>query len=311
MFPIFMWVKEYKGLKDFEITFDNSYKIIFNKIEKTLSINKKKLSLDEDIKNFYSIKEEKMIGNIDSINLLIGRNGSGKTSILEVLNLNCLNKKDFYKEIKNINYIIIYKSCIKNNEDFIFEKYDKTGYGLYSIKVEEFIKNKKIKLDSIEHKNYYENSDVGMIKFSFKEKKMNAVEREFIFQRDESTNKSVLYKLNIGLENGSKENIYNYLIEENKQKNNVNFENAYMTILIPDLSKYFLESKKSEEFFMRGSSEEFNNFFRLYAFKEKKLKNIIFDNYLNYLYSYIVFKSLCKIIICVKYLIMFQSRKGN
>ena len=47
-----MWVKEYKGLKDFEITFDNSYKIIFNKIEKTLSINKKKLSLDEDIKNF-------------------------------------------------------------------------------------------------------------------------------------------------------------------------------------------------------------------------------------------------------------------
>ena len=100
MFPIFMWVKEYKGLKDFKITFDNSYKIIFNKIEKTLSINKKKLSLDEDIKNFYSIKEEKMIGNIDSINLLIGRNGSGKTSILEVLNLNCLNKKDFYKEIK-------------------------------------------------------------------------------------------------------------------------------------------------------------------------------------------------------------------
>ena len=294
MFPIFMWVKEYKGLKDFEITFDNSYKIIFNKIEKTLSINKKKLSLDEDIKNFYSIKGEKIIGNIDSINLLIGRNGSGKTSILEVLNLNCLNKKDFYKEIKNINYIIIYKSCIKNNEDFIFEKYDKTGYGLYSIKVEEFIKNKKIKLDSIEHKNYYENSDVGMIKFSFKEKKMNAVEREFIFQRDESTNKSVLYKLNIGLENGSKENIYNYLIEENKQKNNVNFENAYMTILIPDLSKYFLESKKSEEFLMRGSSEEFYNFFRLYDFKGKKLKNIIFDNYLNYLYSYIVFKSLSK-----------------
>ena len=197
MFPIFMWVKEYKGLKDFEITFDNSYKIIFNKIEKTLSINKKKLSLDEDIKNFYSIKEEKMIGNIDSINLLIGRNGSGKTSILEVLNLNCLNKKDFYKEIKNINYIIIYKSCIKNNEDFIFEKYDKTGYGLYSIKVEEFIKNKKIKLDSIEHKNYYENSDVGMIKYSFIEKKMNAVEREVIFQRYESTNKSDLNKLYI------------------------------------------------------------------------------------------------------------------
>ena len=122
MVPIYMWVKEYKGLKDFEVTFDNSYKIIFNEIEKTLSINKKDVSIDEYIKNFYSIKEEKMIGNIDSINLLIGKNGSGKTSILEILNLNCFNEKFLHKKIKKINYIILYKSNI-NNEDFILEKY--------------------------------------------------------------------------------------------------------------------------------------------------------------------------------------------
>ena len=123
MFPIYMWVKEYKGLKDFEVTFDSSYKIIFNEIEKTLSINKKDVSIDEYIKNFYSIKEEKMIGNIDSINLLIGKNGSGKTSILEILNLNCFNEKFLHKKIEKINYIILYKSNI-NNEDFVLEKYD-------------------------------------------------------------------------------------------------------------------------------------------------------------------------------------------
>ena len=132
-----MWVKEYKGLKDFEVTFDSSYKIIFNEIEKTLSINKKDVSIDEYIKNFYSIKEEKMIGNIDSINLLIGKNGSGKTSILEILNLNCFNEKFLHKKIEKINYIILYKSNI-NNEDFILEKYDEEGYISNFIKIKEF-----------------------------------------------------------------------------------------------------------------------------------------------------------------------------
>ena len=295
MFPIFMWVKEYKGLKDFEITFDNNYEIIFDRIEDTFEINKKDIFIENGIKNFYSIEKEKNnIKNIESITLLIGKNGSGKTNILEILNLNCLNKKNFYEEMKKINYIIIYKSYVENKEKFIFEKYDEAGYGLYSVKIEEFIKNKKIKLDSIQHKNYYENRDIGMVKFSFKEKEMNAIKREFIFQRDESSNKSVLYKLNIGLENGSKENIYNYLIEENKQKNNVNFENAYMILLIPDLHKQFLGAKESEEFIMGGNGKEFNEIFKLYEFKEKKLKNIILDNYLNYLYSNIVFKILKK-----------------
>ena len=41
MFPIYMYVKEYKGLKDFEITFDNNYEIKYNREKDTLSINKK------------------------------------------------------------------------------------------------------------------------------------------------------------------------------------------------------------------------------------------------------------------------------
>ena len=84
MFPIYMWVKRYKGLENFGITFDNNYEIKYNREKDTLSINKKFESTNNDIENFYSI--DKTIGNIDSVNLLIGKNGSGKTNILEMLN---------------------------------------------------------------------------------------------------------------------------------------------------------------------------------------------------------------------------------
>ena len=82
MFPIYMYVEEYKGLKDFEITFDNNYEIKYNREKDTLLINKKFESTNNDIENFYSIDKTK--GNIDSVNLLIGKNGSGKTNILEI-----------------------------------------------------------------------------------------------------------------------------------------------------------------------------------------------------------------------------------
>ena len=111
MFPIYMYVKEYKGLKDFEITFDSNYEIKYNRDKDMLSINKKFESTNNDIENFYSI--HKTNGNIDSVNLLIGKNGSGKTSILEMLNLS--------KERREIDYMIIYKS-VENNKDFIIEK---------------------------------------------------------------------------------------------------------------------------------------------------------------------------------------------
>jgi len=286
-----MWVKEYKGLKDFEVTFDSSYKIIFNEIEKTLSINKKDVSIDEYIKNFYSIKEEKMIGNIDSINLLIGKNGSGKTSILEILNLNCFNEKFLHKKIEKINYIILYKSNI-NNEDFILEKYDEEGYISNFIKIKEF---QNLRIEDELYKNYKDSENylenIGVIKFSFKEKKMRAGLREVMFQKD-GESRTVLYKLNIGLENGSKENIYNYLIEESKRKNIENFENAYIRLLIPDLYSQLrkqLEKIKIKEFNSSLHFKEIDKLFRLYNIvNEYNLKNLILNNYYNYIYVHII-----------------------
>ena len=77
MFPIFMWVKEYKGLKNFEITFDNNY--LINIKDGVLSIERNSDTIN--ISNFYSNN------NIEGVNLLIGKNGVGKTSIIEILTI--------------------------------------------------------------------------------------------------------------------------------------------------------------------------------------------------------------------------------
>ena len=221
MFPIYMYVKEYKGLKDFEITFDNNYEIKYNRDKDTLSINKKCESANNNVENFYSI--DKTIGNIDSVNLLIGKNGSGKTSILEVLNSNLI----LDIENRNNDSIILYRSS-RNDENFIIE-----GNGNRFLEIKELpIVDKLVKENYQDNKNYI--GKIGVIKFSFREKTMNATQREILFQRY-AQSETIIYKWNIGLGNVSKEEIYNYLIKVNQEKNNNNFENAYFTLLIPDL----------------------------------------------------------------------------
>ena len=291
MFPIYMYVNKYKGLKKFKITFDNNYEITYDEKEETLLIEKK--GTENNIKKFYSIERTK--GNIDSVNLLIGKNGSGKTNILEILNLS--------KEIQEINYIIIYKS-VENNEDFIIEK---NGLSKF-IKIKEF---KEIKLENEFYKyhddeNYIKNT--GVIKFSFKEKAMSAVMREEKFEKENRGDSiSNIYKLNIGLENGSKEKIYNYLVSMNKKENNDNFENAYLTLLIPDLYKELKKSRNEEikerikieynsdnsfHYHGYGSNEIDEQLFKLYNIDKKDLKYIFLHNYLNRIYLEIALETL-------------------
>lgn len=302
MFPIYMYVKEYKGLKDFEITFDNNYEIKYNRDKDTLSINKKCESANNNIENFYSI--HKTNGNVDSVNLLIGKNGSGKTSILEVLNSNLI----LDIENRNNDSIILYKSS-RNDEDFIIE-----GNGNRFLEIKELpIVDKLVKENYQDNKNYI--GKIGVIKFSFREKTMNATQREISFQRY-AQSETIIYKWNIGLGNVSKEGIYNYLIKVNQEKNNDNFENAYFTLLIPDLYEELKKSKSGEikEKIKKIENLDFSkidSFFKLYNNKnennfnfdeienfdnknEDNLKDIIFNNYFNYIYLHIVLEILNK-----------------
>lgn len=301
MFPIYMYVEDYKGLKDFEITFDNNYEIKYNRDKDTLSINKKCESANNNIENFYSIDKTK--GNIDSVNLLIGKNGSGKTSVLELLNILNLGSSDDNDEIQEINMIILYKSNF-NNEDFILEKY------LLSMSIEIKESQKKINVEeelrkigftSQENykKDYLEN--IGIMKFSLK-KSLNAAQRKLL---SEFGKERTVFKLNSGLENKSKKYIYDYLIKIKQVKNKNNFENAYLTLVIPDLCiEYMISNEevincKFEEFDKIDFSKNIeDNLFRLYEYDDINnyhLEDIILNNYFNWIYLIIVLRKIFEI----------------
>ena len=280
MFPIYMWVKRYKGLENFGITFDNNYKITF---EDGITINKAKT--DNNIENFYSI--DKTIGNIDSVNLLIGKNGSGKTSILQVLGFgnsklgilegDDLDEEDFLPYRNSTNSMILYK--FTNDKNFILEIREKDGFRkLIFIKVG---KDKKITIEN-KTEHYYDNiKKIGMIKFSLKKKIMNTDLRRLNFISEYRRGDSI-HKLNMGFGNGSKKNIYNYLTNINR-KNNDNFKNAHLVLLIPNLYEKFKEYLENIEY----SDIDLNiidDTFKLYNINKSNSKDIIVNNYLNFLY---------------------------
>ena len=285
MFPIYMWVKGYKGLENFGITFDNNYKITFE--DGILTINKTKT--DNNIDNFYSIDKTK--GNIDSINLLIGKNGSGKTSILEMLNMNYFEKKkrkSYFDKLEiEINYMILYKSS-KDDKNFIFEEQYIAKKFTKRKEIEEIRIQEEI-YESQDDGNYIENT--GVLKFSFKEKIMKAAMREAKFEQKNigGLKKLTLYKLNIGLENGSKGKIYNYLVNANTEEN---FENSYLTLQIPNL----YEPEKIKEIKDRiidvNSNESIDDLIRLYDINKNNLKDTILNNYFNFIYSEIIWRNL-------------------
>ena len=120
MFPIFMWIKNYNNLKDIKINFDPNYKVNLKIKERissdfigTVSVIKE-LKLEkkgnEDLKNFYS-------ENIESINTLVGKNGSGKSSILKLLTMTSM---DLFKNYEKHEHLIIYKTDFNENGKDLF-----------------------------------------------------------------------------------------------------------------------------------------------------------------------------------------------
>ena len=293
MFPIYMYVKEYKGLKDFEIIFDNNYEIKYNRDKDTLSINKKCESANNNIENFYSINKTK--GNVDSVNLLIGKNGSGKTSILKVLSFSHFF---YWGTCKNNRYnIILYKSSV-DDKDFVIEIHSE-----YTIKRTKIIKvkNQELRIENELNKDYQNNEhyikNIAVVRFLYEEKKMSADVRQSRFTQEYGGKaENIIYKLNIGLENGSKEKIYNYLIKINKEKNNHNFENTYLTLLIPDLYKKLKNLNEEKIITDLKLNDNIDKFIMLYDINKNNdnIKDIILKNYFNYLYLEKVLRDLNK-----------------
>ena len=280
MFPIFMWVKKYKSLENFQVNFDKSYNIEFeykeNRIKK-LIINK---NIDKIPKHFYG-------RNIDSINIIIGKNGTGKSSILEMMSLfdrvNGTYKSyvDYPRE-----FLIIYKT--NNEKEFVLEGYHENDDDKYF----EFLKMPK---DSIIFLvNYYtfkmtENyefigtnnprnlKDTGILRIKYGEEKINFFEKKYSYEEAEQGN----YKINTGVEEGNKATIYEYFINKKNIQSEL-YQDANIVIEIPELDFYIDKIKNSFK-----TIKEIKLFNKL---KEEKIKDVIIKNYSNYLFSYKIWK---------------------
>ncbi|QNE67232.1 AAA family ATPase [Fusobacterium hwasookii] len=289
MFPIFMWVKEYKGLKDFEITFDNDY--LINIKDGFLSLEKKLDTMY--IPNFYS-------NNIESINLLIGKNGVGKTSILNLLTLfnhkkHILYESIYSEEVKDhyiidfyeLDHLIIYKNYSKEFEGkFIIEKYSKKNVDTLD---NSRVKNLKEVIDvNIDFDKIYNNLEeiekfkkIGMIKFNlFNSKHDNILELL-------DDNEKKIKKIYFNMEFQSKEKVYTYINVQNKV-NKENFENAKMIISInKDIysdSEYFNEIINILDYDRNISSVLYDELILYEINEEDSTNDIILKNYCNKLF---------------------------
>ena len=280
MFPIFMWVKKYKSLENFQVNFDKSYNIEFeykeNRIKK-LIINK---NIDKIPKHFYG-------RNIDSINIIIGKNGTGKSSILEMMSLfdrvNSTYKSyvDYPRE-----FLIIYKT--NNEKEFVLEGYHENDDNKYF----EFLKLPKDSSTFLI--NYYtfkmtENyefigtnnpnnlKDTGILRIKYGEEKINFFEKKYSYEEAEQGN----YKINTGVDEGNKATIYKYFINKKNIQSEL-YQDANIVIEIPELDFYIDKIKN-----LFKTIKEIKLFNKL---KEEKIKDVIIKNYSNYLFSYKIWK---------------------
>ncbi|WP_022819469.1 AAA family ATPase [Fusobacterium russii] len=293
MFPIFMWVKEYKGLKNFEITFDNDYEISCDKVLSTK--NSKFEKGEKKTKNFYSIN----IDNIENVNLIIGKNGVGKTNILEMLSLNdkkLYNTFFFIGNVPNnekilklicgepgLEYMRVYKIIAEDKKELLIaeigsrESIRKIYRGCCEYEKELL---KKIK-------------ESGIVKFCLSSMKSSLHQRNRIANDDIQKDDKRIYTLNISLKTNSKKYIYNYLISQNRENNNRNYKDAYLLLTIPRLYENTDEYKKINEILKKYFNNEkvkIESKLKLYEILEKdNLKKIILKNFCNYTFLYFIY----------------------
>ena len=128
---VYVWIKEYgKVLKDIEVNFGSEFIFKYDKNKKTLCINKNQYY----IKNFFNTKGNNNISNITGI---IGKNGSGKSNLINCIRgymtdggIKCIEKNNEYKfhntilaikEDKRV-HIFISDVLVNSKENIYYDK---------------------------------------------------------------------------------------------------------------------------------------------------------------------------------------------
>ncbi|WP_180229520.1 AAA family ATPase [Priestia megaterium] len=94
---VYIWLKNYKyGLiKEQGFNFNSRYRFYYNESLKTLDIYENNYYIED----FFNISEKKEYGNIANVTALVGENGAGKTSILDLIKNDLIHNLERDKEV--------------------------------------------------------------------------------------------------------------------------------------------------------------------------------------------------------------------
>lgn len=297
MFPIFLWVKKYRNLENFSLNLDSNYNVKFN-----IESGERKLTIEKN----EEVEKENFYGeNIDSINLLIGKNGSGKTSIVNIFGI-------LEGDKRNIEHFIIYKTKIK--DEYIIEGYFENNYrssinkkGTKMSKpkkrdYEIFIKNRDEKLDFIKEKpdkskreahfrKYYSiviDKNGKFINFcsstypspeNFKNIAIGVFQEDVVIRNPSSSLRAE--RNSIYSEDGYFKDVYNYLEKFNSNKN---YKKTFIEISIINYLQDQYKFLKLDEILNKEQEEEIKKEIILYRFQDVLSKDSFLKNYLNGFY---------------------------
>ncbi|MGG4409243.1 AAA family ATPase [Niallia taxi] len=221
---VYLWINEYRNINNKGFNFSNKYNIDFperDNMERKITI--------KELPNRPNLFGEK-IGNITSI---IGKNASGKTTILDLLGVKRLDRQGLGK-YNDLKYFIIYwisgskfviegsnfnliKGSFKNSEqqnwNFLSEP--------YSIIVE--LENDELHYKSVLYSESSEKHSINY--FNFRYRYSGNAYQHFQSMTIENEHSHLFNRINLSQKNTGYQAIYKMIIELNKKDLSINKDN--------------------------------------------------------------------------------------
>lgn len=293
---IYLWVEQFRNIKKKKFNFSNEFEV--TRTEKNISISNKKNNI-----NLFGQK-------CSSVTALIGANGSGKTSILDLLGVRREERINFSK---NDEYFIIYHlnkdifavegkglhlienivlNMPKKSSKIITEPYSFTfQYVDNKLIFKDFLQDNKNLYDSIKYVSFRYNYD----NYTYKSSRSFDVDNDYshLFQRLNLNNQNIghygIYKMLVDLNNEESNSMYKMFDYKSIAKINIRLKYNDFNELNELNSKFDFELKKFNKqstlfkILSKNNSDEKKQNLDLETFETPKFK---FLNKFMYGFSY-------------------------